>query len=235
MTIYQPIRKRGGVLIALPLVLVLGSMSIGATYASPSKTTVQDGNSVTSRSVIGMEFTSDGRINADVSPGAPVQTFTLNARNVGNIRGQVAYTVNDPEKFEFSDGALDSTVVDIQMNEDYGSFQVTLREFINSAFVADQVLPETADWKMVVQFRPVSTAANWTNADMGVFEAQFDSALTFTATDAQGSNEVLKYAEEHGKLEYEYNGAGHKKFWSIPASKLAELVQDDPSTTTATN
>lgn len=217
-------RKRG--LLAMGLAVALAVTGMGATYASLTKTTVQEGHSVTGEATFGMEFLeSSGIITADVSPGATAQDFVISARSRGNLTGQLAYSIDRPESFEFSDAMLDQTTVFVKMNESFGGFEVTLREFIDNAFVSTQLVRGGEDFTINLQFRPVTgdAAADWSPEDLGVFTQTFASSLTLSAV-SNNTSDLVEYAKANGKLLWDYNAS--KQFYSIPASELTKASEE---------
>lgn len=219
--VYDAPKSKPRAILALGLVAILGlTGGVGATYASLTKTTVQEGHSVTGEATFGMEFLdSSGVITANVSPGATVQDFVISARSVGNLTGQLGYKIDKADTFEFSDAMLDQTMVVVKMNESYGGFQVTLREFLDNAIVSTQLVRGGEDFKIDLQFRPVTgdVAADWSAEDLGVFTQAFASSLTLSAV-SNGTSDLVEYTKANGKLLWEYNE--NKKFYSIPAAEL---------------
>ncbi len=219
--VYDAPKSKPRAILALGLVAILGlTGGVGATYASLTKTTVQEGHSVTGEATFGMEFLdSSGVITANVSPGATVQDFVISARSRGNLTGQLGYSIDKADTFEFSDAMLDQTVVVVKMNESYGGFQVTLREFLDNAIVSTQLVRGGENFTINLQFRPVTgdAAAAWSAEDLGVFTQAFASSLTLSAV-SNGTSDLVQYAEANGELLWEYSDT--KKFYSIPAAEL---------------
>ena len=227
---YQPLqsRKRGVLAAGLAVALAVGGLGSTA-LASLTVETLREGNQVTGEARAGMEFNDEsGVIIKNISPGEVAEDFAVTATNVGNIAGHVALYATDLDVSALSDGFLDSTLVTITLrghnNSSNGVATVTLREFAANAYVPTAVASNTnfviqpgENVNYTVRITPPTTAENFTEDDLIIFDQPFTLGFTFSAVDNQATpqSDLSRWAAENATV------IGGNSMYSIPQAELA--------------
>lgn len=228
---HPKIRKRGGffALVALGLLIIVGGSAVPANLTAK---TIQENHKIGQNATFpGLVFKGDGLIDADVTPGAQVQTFPFEAVNEGSMPGKYVFTIEDGPELDVSDAAQDDTMVTLSFkasdNRDTAA-RMTLRQFLNNAFmpkldgahnfIAQPGKPVYAS----VTFEPVTNGANWTQEDLGKITAAFASSYTLVATDVNNHTNLDDYFPKHG-----VNVGNYYDVWMIPVADLPAAVGDD--------
>lgn len=211
-------------LAATALVSCLALGGIFGTYANLNQT-ITDGaetHSITADSTLfGFQYTVDsGVINKDISLNEPASTETVKSENIGDIPAHGVFYV-DPASIpevDLNNPIYDETAVTVVITTEDATetWNGTLGEFFNTAFVTDNAVDPAEENPVVITITP-QTEGGWSSmTPADAIDLKFGTMFTYNQI-SSGTSPLLDYAQANGTAV----GTGA---WTLPVADLGNIT-----------